>query len=297
MNFFQKSRTLVFLLVALLAIAAFTGCTSSEVNNEVQEEGNNNNDNSGEKTIEIAGSTSVQPVAEKLAEAFMAKNPGIKVNIQGIGSSAGVKAANNGTANIGTASRNLKTEEKDWGLTEHVIAYDGIAVVVHPSNEAIKDLTQETVTKIFKGEVTNWSEVGGKDAEIIVVSREAGSGTRGAFEDIMDLEEKINDKKVSAVVKDAIIAEGNGTVRKNVAQKENAIGYLSLSYLNESVKTIKINGQEPTVENILDGKYPVSRPFLMLTKGEVDPTTQKYLDFIFSTEGQEIVSEKNIPVK
>lgn len=297
MNFFQKSRTLVFLLVALLAIAAFTGCTSSEVNNEVQEEGNNNNDNSGEKTIEIAGSTSVQPVAEKLAEAFMAKNPGIKVNIQGIGSSAGVKAANNGTANIGTASRNLKTEEKDWGLTEHVIAYDGIAVVVHPSNEAIKDLTQETVTKIFKGEITNWSEVGGKDGEIIVVSREAGSGTRGAFEDIMDLEEKINDKKVSAVVKDAIIAEGNGTVRKNVAQKENAIGYLSLSYLNESVKTIKINGQEPTVENILDGKYPVSRPFLMLTKGEVDSTTQKYLDFIFSTEGQEIVSEKNIPVK
>ncbi|MTI49063.1 phosphate ABC transporter substrate-binding protein [Sporosalibacterium faouarense] len=306
MSLFRKSRILVLALVVLLAFGALVGCSKGEeTNNDVQDENNsqeeNNNDNSNDSatgTVEIAGSTSVQPVAEAIAEAFMDKNSGVKVNIQGIGSSAGVKAAHNKTADIGTASRNLKTEEEGWGLTKHIIAYDGIAVVVHPSNGAIEDLTKEQVSKIFEGEITNWSEVGGNDAEIIVVSREAGSGTRGAFEEIMELEKEVDGKKVSAVTRDAIIAEGNGTVRQNVAQKENAIGYLSLAYLNDTVKPVEIDGTAPTVENILADKYPVSRPFLMLTNGDVTPEVQAYLDFVFSEEGQAKVAEEGaIPVK
>lgn len=294
MKFFRNSKFLVFALVALLTVATLAGCSTEE---EITNEDNQVNESNGGKTIEIAGSTSVQPVAEKLAEAYMKKNGDVKINVQGIGSSAGVKAANNRTADIGTASRNLKTTEEEWGLDKHVIAYDGIAVVIHPSNTAIKDLTKDQVTKIYKGEITNWKEVGGNDEEIIVVSRESGSGTRGAFEEILKIEKEVNGKDVSALTEEALIAEGNGTVRQNVAQKENAIGYLSLSYLNDSVKTIMIDGTEPTVENILADKYPVSRPFLMITKGEVEAETKKFLDFVFSSEGQEIVAEKNIPVK
>ncbi|MTI70737.1 MAG: phosphate ABC transporter substrate-binding protein PstS family protein [Firmicutes bacterium] len=248
-------------------------------------------------TVEVVGSTSVTPVAQKLSEAFMEKHSDVKVNVQGIGSTAGVKAANDGTADVGMASRNLKEGEKEWGLDEHVIAYDGIAVVAHPNNN-VSDLDKETVTKIFKGEIKNWKEVGGNDKDIVVVSREAGSGTRGAFEGIMNLE-KENDKgkDVSAVTKEALIAEGNGAVRANIAKKENAIGYISLAYMNDTVKGIKIEGAEPTVENIMAGDYKVSRPFLMLTKGEVSDVAKGYLDFIMSEEGQSIVAEKLIPVK
>ncbi len=301
MNFFKNTKLLTIALIVLLAVSFLAvGCnndkdTSGEDNQNEQE--NNNGKNTGEGVIEIAGSTSVQPVGEALAGGFMAHNPNIKVNYQGIGSSSGVKAADNATAQIGTASRNLKTEEEDWGLTKHVIAFDGVAVVVHTSNTVVNDLTMEQVQKIFKGEITNWNEVGGNNKEIIVVSREAGSGTRGAFEDIVGLEEKINDKKVSALTEDAIIAEGNGTVRANVAEKENAIGYLSLSYINDEIKTVKVNGVEPIVDNILTEKYPIYRPFLMLTKGELDESTQAFLDFAFSTEGQMLVaSEGAIPV-
>lgn len=299
MNLFKNTKILAFALIVLLAVSVLAvGCTTNEEpikdNNENQE---NNKEAGGETVIEIAGSTSVQPVAELLADAYMEEHKDVKINYQGIGSSSGVKAANNQTAQIGTASRNLKAEEEGWGLDKYVIAYDGIAVIVNNANTNISDLTMEQVQKIFKGEITNWSEVGGNDVKIIVVSREAGSGTRGAFEEIVGLEEKINDKKVSALTGDAIIAEGNGTVRANVAEKDNAIGYISLSYVDDSIKTVNVNGVEPTVENVKAEIYPVYRPFLMLTKGEVDETTQSFLDFVFSDKGQEIVGKKAIPVK
>lgn len=299
MIFFKNTKLVAFALIVLLVFSVLAvGCATDEEpindNNENQE---NDNQAGGEAVIEIAGSTSVQPVAELLADAYMEEHKNVKINYQGIGSSSGVKAANNQTAQIGTASRDLKTEEEGWGLDKHVIAYDGIAVIVNNANGNLSDLTMEQVQKIFKGEITNWSEVGGNDKKIIVVSREAGSGTRGAFEEIVGLEEKINDKKVSALTQDAIIAEGNGTVKSNVADKENAIGYISLSYIDDSIRTVNVDGVEPAVENVKAEIYPVYRPFLMLTKGEVDKTTQSFLDFVFSEKGQELVGKKAIPVK
>jgi len=302
MNKLFNTKWVVVSLVLVSALSIFTGCgqqeaVADEAPAETTAETPAEATSGLEGTVAVVGSTSVTPVAQKLAEAFTGMETAVQIDVQGVGSTAGVKSANDGSANIGMASRNLKEGEKEWGLTEHVIAYDGIAVVVHPSNN-LAELTTEKVTQIFKAEITNWNELGGPDKEIIVVSREAGSGTRGAFEGIMKLQEKNADgKKISVVTKDALIADGNGAVKANVASKEFAIGYVSLSYLDESVKGLLIDGAEPTVDAILEEEYKVSRPFLMLTKGDVSEEAQAYLDFIFSTEGQEIVAEKLIPVQ
>lgn len=310
----KMKKILSIILVCVLAVAMFAGCASEQA--KVQEEPAKAEESAPAEeakpveeakpeakeeaslkgNIQVVGSTSVTPVAQKLAEAFSSKETGVKIDVQGVGSTAGVKATNDGTAGIGMASRNLKTTEKEWGIDEYVIAYDGITVVVHPSNGA-SDLTAAQITDIFKGEITNWKDVGGIDKEILVVSREAGSGTRGAFEDIMKLKEKNADgKKVSVVKKDALIAKGNGAVKANIASKEYSIGYISLSYLDESVKGLYVDGVEPTIPNIKAEKYPVYRPFLMLTKGEVKPEVKAFLDFILSDDGQEIVGEKLITV-
>ncbi len=291
-----KRRAISIISLLVLVTLVFVGCDGQAPQTEPQ-----GNEPQGEAklegTVTVVGSTSVQPLAQNLADAFESVEPGIKVDIQGVGSSAGVKAAHEGTANIGTASRELKSAEEEWGLTKHVIARDGIAVVVHPSN-SVSDLSQETITKIFKGEIKNWKEVGGADKDIIVISREAGSGTRGAFEEIMKLLEKnAEGKKVSVVREDAIFAEGNGAVKANVAKKETAIGYVSLGYLDDSIKALKVDGVDATVENIKSEQYPVARPFLMLTKGEIDAHVKAYLDFIMSDDGQAIVAEKFISVK
>lgn len=279
----------IALLLTLVIMASFAlmGCGgngSPTPNNE--QEGDQGNKLSG--TVSVIGSTSVQPVAQDLADAFANVEPGIQVDIQGVGSTAGVKAAKDGVADIGTASRELKTEEKEWGLTEHVIAMDGIAIAIHPNN-SVADLTMDQVAQIFKGEITNWKEVGGADKEIIVVSREDGSGTRGAFEEIVGIEGELSEK--------ALVAEGNGAVKQNIATKEDAIGYVSLGYIDNSIKAVKIDGVEPTVENIQANTYPVARPFLMITKGDLSPETKAFIDFIMSAEGQEIVAEDYIPVK
>lgn len=301
MNKFKNLKIVVLGIVMVLVLASFAGCGNKEVVTEstpAPEQTEVAVEDSGlTGVISVVGSTSVTPVAQELADAFTAKETGVQIDVQGVGSTAGVKATDDGSANVGMASRELKEGEKAWGLTEHVIAYDGIAVVVNPAN-SLTDLTKEQVTQIFKGEITNWKELGGSDKEIIVVSREAGSGTRGAFEEITKLLEKnAEGKEISIVTKEALIADGNGAVKANVASKEFAIGYISLSYLDESVKGINIDGAEPTVDSILAGEYKISRPFLMLTKGDVAAETQAYLDFIFSAEGQAIVSEKLIPVK
>lgn len=276
-------------ILAIMAMAViFVGCSSKPSDIGTETPGEPTTGNKLQGTVSIIGSTSVQPIAQTLADEFSSIETGIKVDIQGVGSTAGVKAANDGTANIGTASRELKTEEKEWGLTEHVIALDGIAIAIHPEN-AVSDLTKEQAAQIFKGEITNWKEVGGADAEIIVVSREDGSGTRGAFEEILKIEGELSEK--------ALIAEGNGAVKQNIATKTNAIGYVSLGYLDNAIKAIKVDGVEATVANIQANQYAVSRPFLMLTKGEPTPETKAFLDFIMSAEGQKIVAEDYIPVK
>ena len=236
------------------------------------------------QSISVVGSTSVAPIAEALAEKYQ---EGI-VDIQSVGSSAGIKAAADGTADIGMSSRDLKAEEKS-GLKEYKIALDGIAVVVNSKNIA-KDLTVEQLQKIYKGEITNWKEVGGKDAPIIVVSREEGSGTRGAFEELVGLENK--ETKASMLLPAAVIGDGNGSVKQNVASKENAIGYLSLGSVDTTVKTLTIAGVSPTVDNIKNGTYKISRPFILLTKVEPTEASKKFIDYVLSEEGQKIVKEK-----
>jgi len=244
-----------------------------------------------EITVNVSGSTSVLPLAQEVAEAFEAKYPNARINVNGGGSSQGVKDVVEGISDIGNTSRNLKESEKEFNLTENIIAYDGIAISVHPSNP-VSNLTTEQVQGIFKGEITNWSEVGGNDEEILVISREDGSGTRGAFEEILKLE----DDNGSLVIDTALIFNGNGGVKAALASKENAIGYLSLGVVDESVKPLEIDGVAPSVETIKAGDYAVSRPFLMNTPKDITEGAQMFIDFMLSPEGQEIVKEGYITV-
>jgi len=283
-------------LILALSVGVLAGCSAKT---ETANSDNTNAENveSGvQGSLIVVGSTSVTPIAEELAEAFMEKNPEVTIDIQGIGSSAGVKATKDLTADIGMSSRNLKEEEKTWGLKEYVVAFDGIAVVIHPSN-SVSDLSKEQISDIFSGKITNWSEVGGNDVEILVVSREAGSGTRGAFEELMDLVEKTDaGKNVSIVKLDALIAEGNGAVKANVASKENSIAYISLSYIDETVKAVSVDRVGVSVENIINESYKISRPFLMLSNGEENELQKLFFEYILSDEGQEIVAQNLIPV-
>jgi phosphate transport system substrate-binding protein len=274
-----KKRVSV-LLVIVMAVLLFAGCATESAGGAAL---------SG--TLSVAGSTTVAPPAQALADAFEARYPETRIDVQGIGSSAGMKMLNEGGCEIGMASRELKQKELDWGLEPIAIAYDGIAVVVHPSN-GVSDLTKEEIQKIFMGEIKNWSEVGGANEEILVVSREDGSGTRGAFEEILKLE----GDEGSMVVESALIAEGNGAVKANIASKSQAIGYISLGIVDETVKALQVEGAEVTVANIKSGAYGVSRPLNMATNGEMSELAKIYLDFVMSPEGQKIVAEHYIPV-
>lgn len=247
-------------------------------------------------SVSIVGSTTVQPVAQSIADEFQLENAGIAVEIQGVGSSAGIKAVIDGTADIGALSRELKEEEIASGVTRHVLAYDCIAVVVNPANP-VADLDTETVKRIFAGEITNWSEVGGNDSDIIVISRESGSGTRDAFEEIIDLTMDMDGQSVTALREDALISEGNGSVKANLASKENAIAYLSLGYVDDTVKPVSIGGVTPSVEATKSGEYKISRPLLLLTSGEVSEAAQNFLDYCLGDAGQKIVSETYISSK
>ncbi len=234
-------------------------------------------------SITIAGSTSVQPVSELLAEAFKSKHPKTTIYVQGGGSSAGVKAADTGTAQIGASSRDLKPDEKH--LTQFVIGIDGIAVIVHPSN-AIADLSLEQVRDIYIGKITNWRDVGGPDSPIVAVTREEGSGTRGAFEEVV--------MKGEPISSGAIVQNSTGAVATTVSGDKNAIGYVSLAALTSSVKAIKVDGVEPTVENIVSKSYKVARPFLYLTKGEPQALAKQFIDFVMSADGQAIVQKAGL---
>jgi phosphate transport system substrate-binding protein len=242
--------------------------------------------------ISVAGSTTVQPLAEKLAEAFSAQNPAVNIDVQGGGSSVGVKSAGTGVADVGMASREIKDSEKEEypDLVIFTVARDGIAIVAHP-DVPVDELTREQVRGIFAGEITNWSEVGGPDKPITVVSREEGSGTRAAFEEMVMGEDTV-------IVDTAILHPSNGAVRTAVSTTPDSIGYLSFGYLDESTKALAVDGVEPTPENAASGTYPVVRPLNMLTKGEPDGTVKAWLDFILGAEGQKIVAEERfIPVK
>lgn len=233
-------------------------------------------------SVSMVGSTSMEKFANSLSEAFMEKYPDVTVTAEFTGSSAGVEAVSGGTADIGNASRNLKEEELADGIAENIVAIDGIAVVVDNSN-TVEDLTKDQLSQIYKGEITNWSEVGGSDAPVVVVGREAGSGTRSAFEELLELEEQC--KYVNEL-------DSTGAVMAKVAATPGAIGYVSLDVLDDTVKAVKLDGAEPTEENIKAGSYFLSRPFVMATKGEIaeqNDLVKALFDYIYSPEGDELV--------
>jgi len=249
--------------------------------------------------LQIAGSTTVQPLAEVLAEKFMEMNPEVTIEIQGGGSSVGVTSAGEGTVDIGNASREVKSSEfeKFPNLMVHTIAFDGIAIVTNPELE-LPSLTKDQVQGIFAGEITNYSEVGGPDAEIIVVSREEGSGTRAAFEElVLSYKDANGETQVKPIVENAILQQSNGQVRTTVATTPNTIAYVSFGFLDESVKTVEIDGVEPTSANVKNGTYSIFRPLNMLTNGEPNELAQAFLDYILGADGQAIVGEEYITVK
>ena len=279
-----NKKIMALAMTALLTVGTLAGCGSKEESSEASAPA----ESSGK--IVLVGSTSVDPLAQKLAESYKASNPGVEIEIQAVGSSAGIKAAIDGSATIGMSSRELKDEEISEGVTPHVICKDGIAVSINPENP-VQNLTKEQVQKIFLGEIKNWKEVGGNDEEILVVSRESGSGTRGAFEEILKIEKEVDGKKISGLVENALQAEGTGAVKANVASKANAIGYVSLGYIDDSIKTIQVEGVDATAENIVSGTYPVARPFVFVTKGDVSEVDQAFIDFVVGSEGQSEVEK------
>ena len=247
---------------------------------------------SAKETISAVGSSSVTPLMEVFSETYMKNNSSVFIEVQGPGSSAGVKAAKNGSADLGMSSRNLKDSEKEPALKELTIALDGIAVVVNPKND-LQALTAEQVTSIYKGEITNWKEVGGADKPIVAITRDTASGTRGAFEDIMKLKKKISGKKVSAISQRAQVANGNGALKTMVASNPYAIGYISLGTVDSSVNALPIDGIQASVDNVKNGSYKVARPFLVLYKeGKPSAETQKFLDWMLTDEAQALVDQK-----
>lgn len=233
-------------------------------------------------SISMVGSTSMEKFANALSEVFMEKYPNVTVQAEFVGSGAGIEAVTNGSADIGNSSRNLTDEEKANGIAENIVAIDGIAVVVDPAN-TVADLTKQQLTDIYSGTVTNWSEVGGSDSPIVVVGREAGSGTRSAFEEILGLEDAC---AYSSEL------DSTGAVMARVASTPGAIGYVSLDVLDDTVKALNLEGTEPTAENIKAGSYFLSRPFVMATNGEIseqNELVQALFDFVYSDEGDAVI--------
>lgn len=236
--------------------------------------------------IVITGSTSVEKVLTAMSDEFMAQNPGVTIEYTGSGSSAGIKDTKAGTNNIGASSRELKQEEVDSNLKTEVFAYDGIAIIVNPANEAAKDITIEQLAQIYSGKITNWKDLGGADQPIFVVSREESSGTRSAFEELIKLED------AGGLSGSAAVSEGNGNVQAAVAGNEAAIGYVSFTFVDDTVKALTVGGTEPTADNAKSGAYPLSRPFLFCYyEDKATDAGLAFLDFAISDEGQSIVEE------
>lgn len=233
-------------------------------------------------TITMAGSTSMEKFVNALAESFMAKYPGVTVTAEFTGSSAGVESMLAGIVDIGNSSRNLREEEKSSGAVENIVAIEGIAVITDRSN-TITDLSTDQLTGIYTGEIRNWSEVGGDDVPIVVVGREAGSGTRDAFEELLGI-------KDTCVYANELSSAG--AVMAKVASIPGAIGYVSLDVLDETVQTLALDGIEPTAENIKAGSYLLRRPFIMATNGELSAQSravQEMFAYLKSEEGQELI--------
>ena len=274
-----KKKIVALLCGAVMVSGLAVGCSSG---------GSSEGDTA---KITISGSTSVGPTMEVLAEAYQ-KNNDVKIEVQQPGSSAGIKNTIDGTSDLGMSSRDLKDEETaDVEGTQ--IAIDGIAVVTNKANK-VKDLKVDQVKDIFTGKITNWKEVGGEDAPIVAISREEGSGTRDGFQDILGFESE-------ELTKDATISDGSGNVKSTVEGNENAIAYISFGYLDDTLNDLKIDGVEANDDNVVAGKYPISRPFLVVNKKDAMTDNAKaFVDFIMSEEGQNIIAEEGFikaPIK
>ena len=240
--------------------------------------------------ITTAGSTSVQPLSQELADAFNDIHPKVIIDIQGGGSGQGVKAVEEDLVDFGALSRELKDEERPLAKQEFIIAKDGIAVVVN-QDVGIEDLTKDQIKGIFTGEITNWSDVGGAAGKIVVVAREEGSGTRDAFNELTGVLGKDADgNNVDNTLETAIVQGSTGAVKTTVSTTENSIGYVSLGSLSDDVKVLTVGGVAPSAQTVLDGSYVVSRPFIYIAGHSLSEAAQAFLDFIFSAEGQAIVS-------
>lgn len=299
----KSSKKLKALLGAcLVGVLCMTGCgAAADAGSSGNDAGNGTGTGAGGSnttvntelsgSIQLVGSTSMEKLSNALAESFMDKYPDVEVTAEFVGSGAGIEAVTTGTADIGNSSRNLKDTEKAAGAVENVVAIDGIAVCTHKDN-TVTNLTVQQLKDIYTGKVTNWSELGGKDAPIIVVGREAGSGTRGAFEELL----KIENECAYANELDT-----TGAVMAKVGSTPGAIGYVSLDVIDDSVLALSLEGVEPTAENIKAGSYCLSRPFIMATKGEItaqNELVQAWFAYVMSDEGQEVAKKVGlIPVK
>ena len=256
-------KIISLLTVAVLLVCALTGCGGNK------------------EAVATDGSTSMNKVIGALGEAFEADSD-ITVTYNATGSGAGIQAVQEGRCDIGLASRNLKDEEKANGLEGTILAYDGIAIIVNPNNP-VSDLDVETIAKIYTGEIKNWKEVGGNDAEIVLIGREADSGTRDGFESITDTEDKCKYRQELT---------STGDVITTVASNPGAIGYASLASVKDTVKALTVGGVAPSEETIKDGSYVVQRPFVLVTKkdAKLSESAQKFFDYITSEAANEIIS-------
>ena len=253
-------------LAAMLMLAALAGCSKDTAGG----------------TVSTDGSTSMEKVIGALGEAFEQNNEGVSFTYNPTGSGSGITAVSEGRCDIGLASRALSDDEKASGLTETVLALDGIAVIVNPENP-VSDLSLETVAKIYKGEIKNWKEVGGSDAEIVLIGREAGSGTRDGFESVTGTKDACRYRQELTSTGDVITA---------VSGNPNAIGYASLASVKDSVKALSVGGVSPSEDSVRDGSYAVQRPFILVTKtdGELSETAQAFFDFAVSADANDIIS-------
>lgn len=273
-------KIIALVLTALLALSLVACGSETKTDDADKTEDKTSTELTG--TVSTDGSTSMEKVIGALSESFMAQNGGVTVNYNPTGSGSGITAVQEGTCDIGLSSRALKDEEKSAGLKETVLAYDGIAIIVHPDNP-VSDLSVEQIAKLYTGEITNWKDVGGDDAEIVLIGREAGSGTRDGFESITDTKDACKYRQELT---------STGDVITTVAGNPNAIGYASLASVKDTVKALSVGGVAPTEATVSDGTYAVQRPFVLVTKDgtELSAAAQKFFDYATSAAAADVIS-------
>lgn len=279
-------KFLTLALTAVMALSLLTACGSKNDNSADTNTDGSNTETTLSGTVSTDGSTSMEKVINSLGESFMAMNKDVKFTYNPTGSGSGIQAVSEGRCDIGLSSRALKDDEKASGLVETVVALDGIAIVVNPENP-VSDLDIDTIAKIYTGEIINWSEVGGADAEIVLVGREAGSGTRSGFEELTETVDKCKYRQELTSTGDVITA---------VAQNPDAIGYASLASVKDSVKALKVAGVTPTEETVKDGSYLIQRPFVLVTKEgvELSPVAQAFFDYATKGQANDIITASGV---